>query len=66
VVAGTRSVLNLRDPQAEGGARGRSQLNLRRQKRWPVGETDLRDLASKFAIIAQAGNRFDLLFQAPA
>jgi hypothetical protein len=66
VVAGTRSVLNLRDPQVEGGAGGRNHLNLRPQKGRPFGADGLRDLVSKFEIIAQASNRLNLLFQVPA
>jgi hypothetical protein len=62
MVAGTRSVLNLRSSQVEVSAGGRNHLNLRLQKGQPVGEADLRDLASKFEIIARASN-LNLLFQ---
>jgi hypothetical protein len=56
----------LRDPQVEDGAGGRNHLNLRLQKGLPIGRAHLRDLVSKFEIIAWASNRLNLLFQAPA
>jgi hypothetical protein len=64
LVAGTRSVLNLRDPQVEGGAGGRNHLNLRQQNGRLAVVEDLRDLASQFEIIARASNRLHLLFRA--
>ncbi len=66
VVAGTRSVLNLRSPQVQMVAGGRYHLNLRQQKGRPVGAADLCDLASRFEIIIGMSNRLNLLFRAAA
>jgi hypothetical protein len=65
LVAGTRTDQNLQSSQVEVVAGGRNRLNLRPQK-GPVGGPCLRELVSKFEIIARASNRLNLLFQAPA
>jgi hypothetical protein len=66
VVAGTRSVLNLRDPQVEGRAGGRNHLDLHHNEGRSVGAADPHLLAPQLLIVAQASNFFRLLFQAVA